>query len=231
MQQSESQAESSTDDDEDPLPAIRPYAALMKSISSGFGPQPKRRKLEHQTETATAKQEVLDRGEEDDDAAAAVAQDNDEVEAFEEGSKITTDSLLEEVEDDGKDASDPFETHFADPDDNLLRQRLQSIQQNQWDVLKATLPQVGKAIVGYPHAKDSASMFIINEVSGPEQLKLKQKLATAMSRLKPSLDILERHIAPLMFDYHDLLYCERKTTNSESLRRLACLHAVNHVYK
>jgi U3 small nucleolar RNA-associated protein 25 len=197
----------------------------MQSLSSDSGPQSKRRKLDRPTEAATAKQEGEDWGEDDD----ALAEDADEVEEPEEGPDTTTDPL-EEVED-SEDASDPFEAHFANPDDNLLTQRLRSIQQDQWDILKATLPQIGKAVAGYPHVKDSASKLTSDEASGPVQLNLKQKLANVMSKHKPSFDTLEKHIAPLIFNYQDVLYCERKITNSESLRRLACLHAVNHVYK
>lgn len=226
-QQSELEDESSSDDGEDPLPAIRPYAALMQSLSSDSGPQSKRLKLDHPSETAIAKQEASGWKEDDD----AVAEDADEVEEPEEGPETATDGLLEDVEDYSEDLSDPFEVHFANPDDNLLGQRLESIQRNQWDILKAILPQVGKAVVGYPHAKETPSKFTINEVSSPEQLKLKQKLANVMSKQKPSFDILEKNIAPLMFNFQDMLYCEQKTTNSENLRRLACLHAVNHIYK
>ncbi|KAF8864943.1 U3 small nucleolar RNA-associated protein 25 [Acephala macrosclerotiorum] len=221
-----SNEESGADEDEDPLPAIRPYAALMQSLSSDAASQSKRRKLDHAPDTITSKRENF--SEQDDRGSAA--EDADQVEEPEEGPETTTDGLLGEVEDDLEDASDPFEAHFADPDDNVLAQRLKYIQQNQWISHKVQLPKVGKAILTLPQ-KESTKHVTVEEVSGPEHLKLKQKLATVMSKHDFSFDALERQVAPIIFNYQDMLFCERKTTNSESLRRLTCLHAVNHVFK
>lgn len=225
-QQSDLEEESSADEDEEPLPAIRPYAALMQSLSSDAAPQSKRRKLDHASDTATSKRENLT----EQDDQGSVAEDADQVEEPEEGPETATDDLLEEVEEDVEDSSDPFEAHFADPDDNVLAQRLKAIQQNQWISHKLQVPKVGKAVLSLPH-KDSTKHVSMEEISGPGQLKLKQKLATAMLKHRSSFDELERQVSPIMFNYQDMLFCERKTTNSESLRRLACLHAVNHVFK
>ncbi|KAE8445312.1 rRNA-binding ribosome biosynthesis protein utp25 [Mollisiaceae sp. DMI_Dod_QoI] len=224
-QHSDFQDDSSADEDEGPLPAIRPYTALMQSLSSESAPQSKRRKLDHTSDAAANKKE--NSGMRDHDSVAA---DGDQVQEPEEGPETATDGLLEEVEDDLVDASDPFEAHFADPDDNLLAQRLKSVQQNRWTGQKVVLPEVGRAVLSFPQSEITKS-FSTESVSGPKELKLKQKLATAMSKHKPAFDILERHLAPIIFNYQDVLYCERKTSNSENLRRLICLHAVNHVFK
>jgi len=42
---------------------------------------------------------------------------------------------------------------------------------------------------------------------------------------------LEATLASHIFNYQDLLFPVRSTANAESIRRLACLHAMNHVLK
>lgn len=224
--------ESSAHEDEDPLLAIRPYAALMQSLSSDTAPQSKRRKLDHALDTVTRKRKIF--LEQDDQGLAAEdpedPEDADQVEESEEGLGTTPDSFLEEVEDNVEDASDPFEAHFADPDDNALALRLKSIQQDQWISHKVHLPKVGKAVLSLPQTENTKHVTV-EEVSGPGHLKLKQKLAIVMSKHNFSFDALEKQVAPIIFNYQDMLFCERMTINSESLRRLTCLHAVNHVFK
>jgi U3 small nucleolar RNA-associated protein 25 len=68
-------------------------------------------------------------------------------------------------------------------------------------------------------------------MSGPAELKLKQKLAGVISKQLVEFDGLEKYIAPSIFNYQDILYCERRPTNSEILRRLVCLHVINHIFK
>ena len=130
-----------------------------------------------------------------------------------------------------EDSSDPFEAHFADPDDNVLARRLKSLEQSQWVTQKSSVLKFGKVIMSIPQKEDVKISALSNLVSGPAELKLKQKLASVMSKQRPEFDDLEKHITPSIFSYHDVLYCERRPTNSENLRRLACLHAINHVFK
>jgi len=219
----ETQDGSSSDENEEPLPPVHSYAALMQSFSAESGPQAKRRRLD-QTPELKAAENIED---EDSDA---VAEDSDEVEKP-EGPETATDSLLEEDQEDADDASDLFEAHFAHPDDNILARRLKSLEQNQWATQKLSIPKFGKVVISIPHKEDPKSSTLLKPMSGPAELKLKQKLASVMSKQRPEFDDLEKHIAPLMSSYQDVLYNERCPKNSENLRRLACLHAVNHVFK
>ena len=200
------------------------YAALMQSFASESGPQAKKRKLDPAPERNAA--QVTQ-----DEVSDAVADDADEVEEPEEGPETATDGLIEEDEDDLEDSSDPFEAHFADPDDNVLARRLKSLEQSQWVTQKSSVLKFGKVIMSIPQKEDVKISALSNLVSGPAELKLKQKLASVMSKQRPEFDDLEKHITPSIFSYHDVLYCERRPTNSENLRRLACLHAINHVFK
>jgi len=206
----ESQHESS--EDEEPLPVVRSYAALMESFTASVSPQAKRRKIDQVPESRPSKV-----GQEEDFGAGI--EDADEVQE------------PEEDEDDLEDASDPFEAHFADPDNNVLSRRLKSLDKNLWTTQKLSLPKFGKVTMSFPGDEDNKSSTGLKPISGPAELKLKQKLAGFMSKERPEFDEVEKYIAPAIFSYQDVLYCERRPTNSESLRRLACLHAINHVFK
>jgi U3 small nucleolar RNA-associated protein 25 len=218
----ESQHESS--EDEEPLPVVRSYAALMESFTASVSPQAKRRKIDQVPESRPSKV-----GQEEDFGAGI--EDADEVQEPEEGPETAVDGLLEEDEDDLEDASDPFEAHFADPDNNVLSRRLKSLDKNLWTTQKLSLPKSGKVTMSFPGDEDNKSSTGLKPISGPAELKLKQKLAGFMSKERPEFDEVEKYIAPAIFSYQDVLYCERRPTNSESLRRLACLHAINHVFK
>lgn len=216
-----SELASSGDDDPDPVPAVRSYAALMQSFTVESAPQAKRRKLNQ------APNEVEFQEDEDFNDAA----DADEVEEAEEGPETATDGLLEvgDEKEDLEDASDPFEAHFADPDDNLLAQRLKSLQDNHWATQKLLIPKFGKVVISIAQKEELKISAVL--VSGPADLKLKQKLAAILCKQCSSFDDLEKHIASPIFNYQDILYCERLPENAESLRRLVCLHAVNHIFK
>ncbi|ESZ92667.1 hypothetical protein SBOR_6928 [Sclerotinia borealis F-4128] len=217
----ESEEESSDDeDDAEPAPAVKSYAALMQSFATDAAPQAKRRKL------------TIDKEEKEDVEADPMDQDTndaDDVEEAEEGPETATDGLPED-DDDEEDNSDPFEAHFANPDDNILSRRLQHLEKGQWAIQKTPLAKVGKAITSIP-GDDEPKQTKPMSINSPEELKLKQKLAGIIKKQCPTFDTLEKSISPLIFGYQDLLFCERNTSNAESLRRLTCLHAVNHVLK
>jgi U3 small nucleolar RNA-associated protein 25 len=202
----------------------------MQSLASESGPVTKRRKLDHVQEAKEPKPQEDNSHQQKADAEDEDVEDADHVEEVEEGPETATDGLLQDDED-LEDASDPFESHFADPDDNLLSQRLKSLQQNKWNTDKIVLPAAGKAIISVPESDDPKSLVTPTSISGPEELKLKEKLARVIMKQRPSFDALEKNIAPLIFNYQDVLFCDRRPSNAENLRRLTCLHAVNHIFK
>ncbi|PQE26340.1 hypothetical protein CJF30_00001082 [Rutstroemia sp. NJR-2017a BBW] len=227
---SDSESESSNEDEEidgdessdeeasEPKAAVKSYTALMQSFASDAAPQAKRRKL---NDGGAVKREDNTPIEEED------TEDKDRVEEAEEGPETATDEI---EEDDEEDNSDPFEAHFANPDDNILSRRLQHLEKAQWTTNKTMLPKVGKVIANVPD-NDEARISRTTLSNGPEDLKLKQRLAGTIKKQRPAFETLEKHIAPMLFGYQDILFCERNTTNAEDLRRLTCLHAVNHIFK
>lgn len=220
-----SQDGSTSDNDVEESMTTRPYSALLQSLAVDLAPQAKRRKVETTTQDNVV--ETHDR----DPLVSTPADDVDEVEEAEEGPETATEGLLEEEDPDMEDSSDPFEAHFADPDENILSRRLKALQKNKWMTQKLSVPGIGKAVTSIPYDLQAKNLAIPTALPGPASLKLKQKLASIFVKQNPVFDSLERVIAPCLFDYHDLLFCERTPANSNRLRRLACLHAINHVFK
>lgn len=219
---SEGDSSDESDDDDEPTARVKSYSALMRSLSADVPPQAKRRKIQHESTTSITSENGV--------AATTETVQNDDVDEVEEGPETATEGVLENDDEDGEDDEDPFGSHFANPDENVLGQRLKAIQKNQWTSHKVILPGVGRAMLSMPQSEGS-TMVTSKPVIGADDLKLKQKLVAAMSKIRPKFNQLEQSLASLIFGYQDTLFCERNVKNAESLRRLACLHAVNHVFK
>lgn len=203
---------------------MQPYTVLLQSLAGDAHLSVKKRKLgnapDEKSYSVSEYHKKTDLGE------------RDKVQEPEEGSEASIDEKLGEEEENEQDLTDPFETHFANPPEDVLIPRLQALEKNQWCTVKRIVPKIGlKMVLSTPVESKSTNSWFLPTVSGPEGLSLKQKLAVAMERERPKFDLLEENIAPAIFNYHDVLYCERNTENSESLRRLTCLHAVNHIFK
>lgn len=206
------------------IPTERPYNALLQSLAVDLTHHAKRRKLE-----SSAEQEVVKQKEEY--YIAHEEQDSDHVDEEEEGPETAVDEFLEENEHDIEDALDPFEARFANPDNNIISSRLQLIQRKHWTIQKSYLTKASKAVIGIPEEIEEEEVAQPAAISGPTDLKLKQRLARSLGKVISTFDSLEQAIAPFLFNYHDILFCERSPANCERLRRLVCLHAVNHIYK
>jgi U3 small nucleolar RNA-associated protein 25 len=214
----------SSDEDKVEEPVVRPYAALLQSLVTDSKHPTKRKKLDdaqgtgigshtHEKVTFDALNEV------------------DQVEEAEEGPELAVDGLLEGEQSDTEDTSDPFEAHFAGFDNDDVAGRLRAIQKDQWTTQKATTSSLGKVIFTVPEAIRGTEISLPEVISGPEGLKLKHKLSVSIARQKPIFDPLEKSLAPCIFNYYDFFFCERTPLNSESIRRIVCLHAINHVFK
>ncbi|KAK7755982.1 rRNA-binding ribosome biosynthesis protein utp25 [Diatrype stigma] len=228
-EQDPSEDEDDLSEDEEDQGPKRPYLALMQSLAKDSAPQAKRRKVAHQDGESRSKPKARTEPEpepepelEDED------RDLDHVEEPEEDPEAEVEFVVD-GDDDEEDTSDPFETHFAKPDQDLLQKRLKAVdageytqtqhEQNGWRIVK-NIP--GKDL---PPSKEPPT------ISGPSSLKLKQRLAGTANKLRPAFDDLEQVLYPLVFGYQDVLFCGRTVQNAENLRRMACLHAVNHVFK
>ncbi|KAL7623366.1 rRNA-binding ribosome biosynthesis protein utp25 [Parahypoxylon ruwenzoriense] len=230
-----SEDDGSDSENEQEQPSSRPYFALMQSLSKEkeSAPRAKRRKLAHQLEDGKSSS-GLNQGATEVDEGGGVDGDEDEdrdvdhVEEAEEGPD--DDVMVNDDDDDIPDSSDPFETHFVNPDNELLQRRLKAIQTDEY--LQSNSLQNGWRLIKNLPGKDSAQSPLLQpSISGPSSLKLKHRLIETATRKRPTFDKLEQVLYPLTFSYNDILFCGRTTQNAENLRRMACLHSVNHVFK
>ena len=213
------------EDEAEHLPVIRSYAILLQSLTAEAVPQIKRRKVMPTEEPMKTDKEDAHLDKVDGDERVDVSEED------REGLQTVPSDDSSSDDDEVGDLTDPFVTHFADPDDNILAKRLKCIQSNHWSCRKAVLESLAKAVINIPGDDDDKVAAVMPIVSKPEELKLKQKVAAVISKQRPSFDDLEKSMAPLMFKYQDILYCERSAAVGEILRRLTCLHAINHVFK
>ncbi|KAI1060093.1 hypothetical protein LB507_011406 [Fusarium sp. FIESC RH6] len=218
----------SEDDDEEQATSSKPYMALLQSFNNESStPNAKRRKLDHQEPTQSRQDEDSsdDEGDEDEeDAEKDIDRAEDEPE----------DQVEEQIDEDDEDSedeenpSDPFDVHFAHPDDDAVAKRVNSVQKSDWATKRALL-QNSRATIMYPSSDAGAE--VPKPIEGLDGLQLKQKLKETSSRKIGEFDAVQRNLSPLLFNYNDVLFCDRTVRNSDSLRELTCLHALNHVFK
>lgn len=218
----------SEDDDEEQTTSSKPYMALLQSFNNeSSAPNAKRRKLDNQ-EFAQSRQDEDSSDEEGDEDEEDAEKDIDRAEDEPE------DQVEEQIDEDDEDSedeenpSDPFDVHFAHPDDDAVAKRVNSVQKGDWATKRALL-QNSRATIMCPLSDVGAE--VPKPVDGLDGLQLKQKLKETSSRKIGEFDAVQRNLSPLLFNYNDVLFCDRTVRNSDSLRELTCLHALNHVFK
>ena len=199
----------------------------MRSLAEDAPRNAKRRKLEH-SGAESLPQPPAQKEQPEEDKDGEVNEDPDHVEEPEEAPE---DAAPEDLfdEDDDLDASDPFETHFSSPDESVVTSRVQDIQKGQWQFSRVQ-QNAWRFFVNTP-GSGNAEAELPRPIAGPADLKLKKKLQESISDKWTSFDQVEKLLAPMVFNNLDTLFCERTTANASDLRRMACVHALNHVFK
>ncbi|KAK6435438.1 rRNA-binding ribosome biosynthesis protein utp25 [Oleoguttula sp. CCFEE 5521] len=236
---------SDVDDDEVPIPSAQAYSTLLASFKpmlNGNERPNKRRKLELAPSAG--------RNVENGTAASTGSPDGSDaepgLEVDGESDAEDTTTGMDEAEgqhreaDKGDDADDdldedtsvldPFEVHFANPDDNELTSRLRDAQAGKWKVEKHRVYRDGLLSVAFPDCVSSAAVVVGRHMSVSD-LPLKQKLVDTARKHLGKFDDIQRVILPHLFEYRDLLISDRTPSNAGGLRNLACVHALNHVLK
>ncbi|KAK4241334.1 hypothetical protein C8A03DRAFT_30551 [Achaetomium macrosporum] len=223
------EVDSDEEDEEQAKQPAQPYMSLMRSLVESAPHKAKRRKLDHapseHKETSQAEpvpEPVKDEEDEEDR----------DVDLVEEPEEDPADAPPEDLfdEDDDLDSSDPFEVHFADPKEEELQPRLKAIQAGKWRTERIATNST-RVFLNTPDAGDAEGKSLPAPMSAISDVKLKKRLQEAMTAKHSKFDQVEQTIAPHLFNYQDLLYCNRTVSGSQSIRRLACLHALNHIYK
>lgn len=126
------------------MPAGKAYGALLASLKrpeEEEGRSRKRRKIDVQETVADAPIDAEEDGENSDaEPGLEVEEASDEADEEAQDEDGSSETLQDE---DDEDASDYFEVHFANPEDNDLATRLKDIQNNEWRTDKQTTYQKG----------------------------------------------------------------------------------------
>ena len=223
--------ETSSDEEDIPVDNIPAFSALLQSFAAEkitIERQSKRRKLENDVTPQELEEgdEVLEDGIVDGDALDEVDEVEDSEEELHEGDEVL-DEGPDKEDDNG---SDPFDVHFANPNEDTLIRRLQAIAKNEWGVRKIDHGKVGKAVISLP-IPGLENWSPSGSILHPEGLHLKSKLVEPAKKLRTSFDPLEATLAPYIFQNQDVLYCGRASANAGGLRTMYCLHALNHILK
>lgn len=218
------EVDSDEEDEEETAQSGQPYMSLMRSLVESV-PQAKRRKLDHTS--------AEDRGPETAPEPAKDEDDEDrDVDLVDEPEEDPADAAPEDLfdEDDDLDSSDPFEVHFSEPKEDEVQPRLKAIQGGKWRMERVAAKST-RIFLNTPDTGATEGQSLPAPVSGISDLKLKKKLHESMEPKHPKFDPIEQTVAPALFNYQDLLYCNRTVVGSQGIRRMACLHALNHIFK
>ncbi|CAJ0539825.1 Ff.00g072460.m01.CDS01 [Fusarium sp. VM40] len=211
------------DEDDEQTASAKPYMALLQSFNNeSSAPNAKRRKLGHQ-ESAQLQSDEESASEDEQDAEK-------DIDRAEEEPEEQVEDQLDDDDDseDEENPTDPFDLHFAHPEDDVVAKRVKAVQKGDWATKRALLQNL-RATVQYPGC--DAGSEVPKPITGLDGLQLKQKLKEISSRKVGEFDAVQRNLSSLLFNYNDVLFCDRTVRNSDSLRELTCLHALNHVFK
>ncbi|KAL1856016.1 rRNA-binding ribosome biosynthesis protein utp25 [Paecilomyces lecythidis] len=223
---------SSDSEEEEEQSKGRPYNELLQLLNAGSGPGSKgparkKRKINHKDDAAVEETIVADVvANEDDQLEDDAAKDEDTSEDENEGPGEADDEGVDEDED----ATDPFETHFANPDEGQLSKKLQAVSENRWHSNKKLLSEDFRLVYNTPETGEKEQHFPPT-IRDTGSIKLKKKLVMPASELVPKFEGQAQNLAPYIFDYKDILFGARAPSNSNHLRDLLSLHALNHVLK
>lgn len=206
-------SEISTDSEPEEAAAAKPYSVLLQSLVSG------KKDTEDQRKT---KRRKIEHGETKDLASGGMewVDGHDDAEEEEE--------VVEEENSDDEDASDPFEAHLANPTPEYLSYTT-AASKNEWQNLKRAHPEVGGGVSFSTPAGSQVQPG--KKVNGLKDVKLKKRLAAPFEKVNGEFTPLQKVLAPYVFAHQDVLFCSRTLGNAEELRRITCLHALNHIFK
>lgn len=216
----EESSESLGDSDDEDLSknTVVPYNALLQSLNANVEQgEPKRKK--RKTDNDVVQEEP---GREDD---VEMEQQEDEDPDLDDVESVAEDA--DEIEVD----VDAFSKHFSETKAEELEQKIQAIKNNTWNTEKRGKQLQWSHTLSVPSVPVLSASASFSNISSTTDMMLKQRLQVSAEKVIPALDKLTGNVASALFNYRDVLYPQRTLQNSETLRKLTCLHALNHVFK
>ena len=223
-------AETSDDDSEVAETSVKPFHALLQSLTatSRGEPTPKKRRLVRE-----------EKGEEIPELAQATAQ------SFEVVEEDTLD--LEDIEDAAEDGDadidafsddetgtdsklDTFAIHLEEQDEACLRRKIKGIEGRSWSTLKGFPSSGWKSMEFSPDSEEGNIPRKTSQVS-LKHFRPKRKLQKAADSVLTSLTGIDAWIGQAILNYQDLLFTDRNFINALTIQKVACFHALNHIFK
>ena len=153
---SQSGIDSDDGDDEQTTAAGQPYLSLMKSLAESAPHKSKRRKVDHgdEEEIQPLNEMTIPSVDVDENEDDLEAKDIDEVDEEEEAPADADqeDNILDD-DDDEADTLDPFQTHFAEPEDTIVEPRLKAVKKKSWRTERALVKST-RVLFTTPDVKD-----------------------------------------------------------------------------
>ncbi|KAF2840669.1 U3 small nucleolar RNA-associated protein 25 [Patellaria atrata CBS 101060] len=219
---------------EPPTKAYNLLLQLFQQSSRSTRPPKKKRRLndddvrEDRSSASTpdaTHDDDFEEGHNQDSSFDEGAPDPNDVENVNENEQEAIEDQLLDNED--EDAADPFESHFS-PTMEQLNLKVKDVQANKWASHKIQIGSLGKASISL--AGDTAPPSKRN-IRSLDDLKLKRRIIDPAQKSIGELDKVQVAVTPHLFDYKDILFAGRTVSNGRNLRKVACLHALNHLFK
>jgi len=221
--------EEDTSSEDEKTTAAQSYSNLLSVLKSQTTtderPQ-KRRKIENGANGQSNHQkDDLERN------VNGVAEERGDVEAVDlaENADENVDDSEGQLDSDDEDfvLHDPFEQHYTEiQDKDKLKDAIE--RQNQRPVMDKSM--VGNSIRKLVTSYETTAKPAIRKRNAKD-LHLKKRLADTGSAVSQNLPAAETDLLHEMFAYRDVVCGFRVNNNAASLRDLASLHALNHVFK
>ena len=127
--------------------------------------------------------------------------------------------------------SAPFAQHFETSEECAdLSKKISAIKGNRWHIQKEPIQGKWGYSYRYPESSGAAINQRLHQFVNFGSLPLKERLKAAATRALPQLDPLTSHVTSSIFTYRDVFFPLRNLHNADILRKVTCLHALNHVF-
>ncbi|MCJ1275262.1 rRNA-binding ribosome biosynthesis protein utp25 [Puttea exsequens] len=216
-EKSEPQSDSENETDQH---SAQPYSALLQSLNV----------YEHSAEPARKKRKVDVTGNEgrqqvEDD------QDYDEERQGDEDPSIEDADFDLDDEDNIESNLDPFCQHFEGLSDEVLQRKIQAVTDKDWSIERSAKHPRWSYSLHVPAASGPEPTPSHKRISGLSDLPLKNRLKGSAGKILQTFEHLSADLASAVFKYRDILFPLRTLDNAYVIRKLTCLHTLNHVFK
>lgn len=129
---------------------------------------------------------------------------------------------------DVKESTDPYVRHYAEREDRELLKFIATISESKW---KSERQEIMPRLFCHLKTLNILGGQRTDGFEPGDSPALKGKFKIPARKILPPLDRCSSHLAFSIFNYMDCFCPIRSLQNSQTLRILACLHAINHVFK